>query len=89
MALGARAERVVREVVGHGMRLTALGTLAGVSGALLLGRVIAGLLFGIAPYDPPTFTLVVLLLAAVALLACWIPARRASRVDPLIALRAE
>ena len=57
--------------------------------ALLLGRVIAGLLYGVGPHDPVTFAAVVALLLGAALLACWVPARRASRVDPLIALRAE
>jgi len=89
MALGARAEGVVRLVVRQGMRLAGLGVVLGVAFALLLGRVIAGLLYGIAPHDPVTFVAVVGLLLGAALLACWIPARRASRVDPLIALRAE
>ncbi len=89
MALGARAEGVVRLVVGQGMRLAALGAGLGVVFALLLGRVIAGLLYGVGPHDPVTFAAVVALLLGAAFLACWVPARRASRVDPLIALRAE
>jgi putative ABC transport system permease protein len=89
MALGARGGGVVRLVVGQGMRLAALGAGLGVAFALLLGRVIAGLLYGIGPHDPVTFAAVVVLLLGAALLACWVPARRASRVDPLIALRAE
>ena len=89
MALGARAEGVVRLVIRQGMRLAALGAVLGVALAQLLGRVIAGLLYGVAPHDPATFAAVVALLLGAALLACWFPARRASRVDPLIALRAE
>jgi len=89
MALGARRGGVVRLVVGQGMRLAALGAGLGVAFALLLGRVIAGLLYGVGPHDPLTFAAVVVLLLGAALLACWVPARRASRVDPLIALRAE
>src|SRR5229473_3220062 len=89
MALGARGGAVVRLVVGQGMRLAALGAGLGVAFALLLGRVIAALLYGVGPHDPVTFAAVVVLLLGAALLACWVPARRASRVDPLIALRAE
>ena len=89
MALGARGGAVVRLVVGQGMRLAALGAGLGVAFALLLGRVIAALLYGVGAHDPMTFAAVVVLLLGAALLACWVPARRASRVDPLIALRAE
>jgi putative ABC transport system permease protein len=89
MALGARAGGVVRLVVGQGMRLAALGAVLGVGFALLLGRLIAGLLYGVGPHDPAAFSAVVGLLLGAALLACWVPARRASRVDPVIALRAE
>jgi putative ABC transport system permease protein len=89
MALGARAERVVAQVIGHGMCVAALGVLAGAAGSLLLGRLIAGLLFGVGAHDPATLASVVALLLAVALVACWIPARRAAQVDPVIALRAE
>jgi ABC-type antimicrobial peptide transport system permease subunit len=89
MALGARAGGVVGLVIWQGMRLAGLGVVLGVAFALLLGRVIAGLLYGIPPHDPATFAAVVALLLGAALLACFIPARRASRVDPLIALKAE
>jgi len=89
MALGARAERVVAHVVGRGMRVAGLGVLLGAAGSLLLGRLIAGLLFGVGAHDPATLASVVALLLGVALVACWIPARRAAQVDPVIALRAE
>jgi len=89
MALGAQAFGVVGLVIRQGMRLAGLGVVLGVGFALLLGRVIAGLLYGIPPHDPVTFAAVVALLLGAALLACFIPARRASRVDPLIALKTE
>jgi len=71
------------------MRLVVLGAAMGVAFALALGRIIAGLLSGVGPHDPATFAAVVVLLLGAARLACWFPARRASRVNPLIALRAE
>jgi putative ABC transport system permease protein len=89
MALGAQAAGVVRLVIRQGMRLAALGAALGVVMASLLGRVIAGLLYGVQSHDPTTFAAVVALLLGAALLACWVPALRASRVDPLIALRAD
>ena len=89
MALGARVERVVRLVVGQGLRLASLGIVIGVVAALVLGRLIASLLFGIGAHDPATFVGVVALLLGCAFFACWIPARRAARVDPVIALQAE
>jgi putative ABC transport system permease protein len=89
MALGARVDRVVRLVVGQGLRLASLGVVIGVVAALVLGRLIASLLFGVGAHDLLTFTGVVALLLASAFFACWIPARRAARVDPVIALQAE
>ena len=89
MALGAGPSRVVREILIEGIRLIALGIGIGLAAAFGLTRLMASLLFGVPPTDPATFLGVALLLAAAALLACWIPARRASRVDPMIALRAE
>ncbi|HEY4229813.1 MAG TPA: ABC transporter permease [Thermoanaerobaculia bacterium] len=89
MALGAGPARVVREILGQGLRLIALGIGIGLAAAFGLTRLMASLLFGVPPTDPATFLGVALLLGASALLACWIPARRASRVDPMVVLRAE
>ena len=89
MALGARPEDVFKMIVGRGMLLALPGMAAGIAGAFALTRVLSSLLFGISPTDPVTFIAVPLLLAAVALLATYIPARRAIRVDPMIALRYE
>jgi len=89
MALGAARGDILRLVVGHGMRLAAAGITLGIGGALALTRLLRAQLFGVAPTDPATFVCVTLGLAAVALAACWLPARRATRVEPLSALRAE
>jgi predicted permease len=89
IALGARPEDVVRLVVGQGLRLTLLGMIVGILGALGLTRLVAGLLYGISPTDPWTFAAVACVLAAVALVACLLPARRAAAVDPTVALRFE
>jgi predicted permease len=87
MALGAQRGDVMRLILGQGLRLTALGLSLGVLVALGLMRVLASLLFDVRAYDPSTYTAVTFLLTAVALLACYIPARRAMRVDPMVALR--
>lgn len=89
IALGAAPERVLRLVLGAGMSLTAVGLVIGVLGAAGFARAISTLLFGIPPFDPLTYAGVVLGLTGVALLACWVPARRAARVDPVIAMRTE
>ena len=89
VAVGAEPEQVVRVVLGQGVRLTAVGLGVGVGLALLFSRSLAGLLFGITATDAATFAAVVALLAAASMLAMWLPARRASRVDPLVALRYE
>jgi putative ABC transport system permease protein len=89
MALGAQTRDVMRLVLRQGLTLSLLGVAAGVGVSLAGTRVLAGLLYGVAPTDPATFAAVALLLVGVALVACFIPARRAMRVDPVVALRYE
>ncbi len=89
MALGAQTQDVLQLIVGHGMRLASIGLVIGVVGSFALTRVMTTLLYEIKPTDPATFTGVTLLLTLVALLACWLPARRALKVDPMEALRYE
>ena len=89
MALGARPGHVVRLVVGQGARLALAGIGFGIAAGLLLSRLISGLLFGIGAQDPATFGIVAAILGAVALLAAWLPALVASRIDPALALRRE
>jgi putative ABC transport system permease protein len=94
LALGAQSRDVIRMVVGQGMRLAGAGVAIGLAAAALLARLMAGLLsadflFGVSAYDPLTFGSIALLLGGVALLACYVPARRVMKVDPMIALRYE
>jgi predicted permease len=89
MALGAQAEQVRKMVVGQGMALAVVGLVIGLGAALGLAQVISSFLFGVKARDPLAFTAVPILLALVALVAVWLPARRASKVDPIIALRVE
>jgi putative ABC transport system permease protein len=89
MALGAQAGDVLKLVIGQGIKLAGAGALLGLGCALALTRLMKTLLFGVSATDPLTFVVIALSLTLVALLACWIPARRATRVDPLIALRSE
>jgi predicted permease len=89
LAFGAHPRDLLTLVVGQGLRLALIGLIIGVGAALALTRLISKLLYGVSPTDPLTFVVIPLLLTGVALLACWIPARRATRVDPLVALRYE
>ena len=89
MALGASAPDVLALVVGQGMLLAAIGVALGIAGAFAMTRVLEKFLWGVRPTDPVTFTAVSLLLAAIAILASYLPARRATHVDPMVALRYE
>jgi putative ABC transport system permease protein len=89
MALGAERGDVLRLVITMGLRLVMVGILIGLIASLSLARVIATQLWGVSAHDPATLVAVVILLLVTGVVACWIPARRASRVDPLVALRYE
>jgi len=89
MSLGADNRTVIRMLMGSGMKLVAIGGVVGLLVSVVISRLLGGLLFGVTALDPVTFVAVPLTLGAAALLAAWIPARRASRIDPVAALRAE
>jgi predicted permease len=89
IALGARADDIVRMILKQGGRLIAIGLVVGVAGALALGRVLASQIYNVSSLDPAVFAIAVVGLTAAALLASWLPARRASRIDPMRALREE
>jgi putative ABC transport system permease protein len=89
MALGAQVSDVLKLVLKQGMMLAVIGEAIGLVGALMLTRLMRGLLFGVTPNDATTFVAVIGMLSVVALLACYLPARRATKVDPLVALRYE
>jgi putative ABC transport system permease protein len=89
IALGARPTDIFRLIMSEGSKLIATGILLGLLGALALTRFLSGLLFGVSPTDALTFVVIPALLAAVALLACYLPARRATKMDAMAALRCE
>jgi len=89
MALGAQPSDISRMVLGHGVRLAGIGIIGGTAAALALTRLLSSLLFGVSATDPLTFVGVAILLTTVALAACYVPARRAMHVDPVVALRCE
>jgi putative ABC transport system permease protein len=89
LALGAQKRNILSAVLRQGLQLAITGAVVGIVGAMIVARLMAGLLYGVRPTDPLTFGAVALLLIAVALFACYLPARRALRVDPMVALRHE
>lgn len=89
MALGAGRQRVLRLVLAQGLRLALIGAICGLASALALGRFARSFLFGVTAFDPLTLAAVPVLLIAIAAVACYLPALRATRVDPVIALRGE
>lgn len=89
VAMGAGTRDIASLVLGHGFKLAIVGTVLGALAAFALTRLMSALLFGITPTDPATFAIVVVVLPAIALVACYVPARRAMKIDPLVALRYE
>ena len=89
MALGASRADILALVVRQGMALTTLGVVIGLGGAVVASQTLTSLLFGVSRLDPITYFGVVALLLGVSVIACWVPARRATKVDPLVALRYE
>lgn len=89
MAIGARSSEILRLVIGGGLRLAAMGVVAGLAAGFAVTRLVSSFLFGVSPFDPVIYASVIPLLLAVTSLACYFPARRATRLDPIIAVRYE
>jgi ABC-type antimicrobial peptide transport system permease subunit len=89
LALGAMPAQIRMMMLGHGMRLLVAGLVIGFIGAIALSHVIRSMLFGVSANDPLIYAMVTIVLIAAAIVACWLPARRASRVNPMVTLRAE
>ena len=89
MALGAKRGEVLRVVLSHTAMLVGFGAAVGIGMALAGGRLMAGILYGVSPTDPVTYSMAIGIMAAVAFAACWFPAQRAMTVDPILALRTE
>jgi putative ABC transport system permease protein len=89
VALGAQRSDVLKMVIGQGMKLTLTGLAFGLAASLLAARAMKSLLFGVGAGDPMTFAVIALLLVCIALLACYLPARKAKKVDPVVAIRSE
>ena len=89
LALGANRAKILQMILRQGLELAIAGAALGLVGALIVSHLMAGLLYGVRPTDPVTFAGVAVLLIGIALLACYLPARRAMRVDPMVALRCE
>jgi putative ABC transport system permease protein len=89
MVFGAPATRIFRLVIGHGLRLSVIGIVLGLAGALALTRAMRSMLIGVAPTDPATFVTMSIIFLTIAAVACWVPARRAASLDPAAALREE
>jgi ABC-type antimicrobial peptide transport system permease subunit len=89
MALGAQVRHIMQLILKHGVILVSLGVVFGLAAAILLTRLMGHMLYGVTATDPATFAAIALLLTFVALVACYLPARRAAHVDPVVALRSE
>jgi putative ABC transport system permease protein len=89
MAIGAQRRDILQMILRDGLKLVVIGVVVGLAGSLMFDRLLQGLLFGVSAYDPLTFVAIAGLLTVIATLACFLPARRATKVDPMVALRAE